>query len=1048
MLRWCLSTVRTMGGRRYALSNVARSASTVQLAFQLNGSTGERSATAVQERLPPFASYAGHPSLSLAIALPEEPTLMATVEEGSPTLLTTSTASGGWSSHRLETVQSCCSKQPLVAGPLTPTPPGHHSRADSPSALTKLKQLLSTMTSDAAHTTLPIPTPNVLLSLYHTTKANSQLPKLTPAELSSLTALFGSLSLSTPGRPYSSIYAHPWTARMYNKWSCSTFWPLLIELEADKRDLEQTLCDSDHFWLMHAHLAQDVAKRDIDSAEQRSLAFHSATNHYRAICRTSQPEIHVPFLQMLLKQPSGYVEAASVISELIERFPSMHPSVLDCLWHIVLEGAASLPTSSRSQLLRAFHSRLASNSEDIPAHPTILEEAHAKVPTDVTPLFTTEEVVRALVDVLCGAATRLGSRLRACVTHILATSFRVDPNDEYSIDIAWSNLVLLALANRPSTSTTHNSLHFYPSEWQVICVLAQLERLLHGHDGRQYASAPSSLNTDAVQKIVGSLWTQWLNVKGSESPAPSDLEWAVLGSFLYVAGRTHDERILALCHGYLDDRLTSAFSVGKQPTAIPHQLFAEHISAALLCGSSPMDICHWMARTAEDTSLVVHHVVARIAPTHPILAHELRLTSKDAGISVYEKDVVAIGQQLAYHIYLDYALEYVRDSSLTLSAHTEILEEVLQAFIRSPRDPRYANHWDALSDAVLEILPLDFAGSTRAMVTALLFALLDQGKASHAVPIVMSAIELPNYLLPADLRKIVILLVRHRQFELASSLSERLAKNGEVDRAWYEKVVEEMARGGAHRVASRVAERLPPSSSPSQKMLRATKFRVEAPTTTSTLKVQSILSHSDHDDSSALLGVQVLVSAKRMKAAREFFERGQHHLTPAGRTAVGNALIHGYFMRTPHSIQVALRVLKDLSANHHFVPDRVTMNILVKGLLQWTEKLDKQGVRTLFDRLVLSGYPTGKLYRRGDAPPFNSTTSEAGEQGQEAAMPLPKVTTPISFRKHVRPLYKMFIKGMYVRGDVHGARKVVGILKAAQEDWEERKRKREREQKV
>ena len=45
---------------------------------------------------------------------------------------------------------------------------------------------------------------------------------------------------------------------------------------------------------------------------------------------------------------------------------------------------------------------------------------------------------------------------------------------------------------------------------------------------------------------------------------------------------------------------------------------------------------------------------------------------------------------------------------------------------------------------------------------------------------------------------------------------------------------------------------------------------------------------------------------------------------------------------------------------------------------------------------------------------------------------LPEMDSPLSFEKHVRPLYKMFIKAFYRRGDIGAVRTVVRILKAVE----------------
>jgi hypothetical protein len=44
--------------------------------------------------------------------------------------------------------------------------------------------------------------------------------------------------------------------------------------------------------------------------------------------------------------------------------------------------------------------------------------------------------------------------------------------------------------------------------------------------------------------------------------------------------------------------------------------------------------------------------------------------------------------------------------------------------------------------------------------------------------------------------------------------------------------------------------------------------------------------------------------------------------------------------------------------------------------------------------------------------------------------PMPK--SKMSFTRDEEPLYRMFIKALYLRKDVAGARKVVGVLKEAE----------------
>lgn len=100
-------------------------------------------------------------------------------------------------------------------------------------------------------------TANTIRSLYHSAEARSQLGTLSAKEFSALISLFGSLSLSTPGRPYISIYAHPLTTATLEKGSREyhrSYWPMVARLVSEKFQ-RAPLGPSDHYYSMHAQLA-------------------------------------------------------------------------------------------------------------------------------------------------------------------------------------------------------------------------------------------------------------------------------------------------------------------------------------------------------------------------------------------------------------------------------------------------------------------------------------------------------------------------------------------------------------------------------------------------------------------------------------------------------------------------------------------------------------------------------------------------------------------------------------------------------------------------
>ncbi|KAI0084046.1 hypothetical protein BDY19DRAFT_1078343 [Irpex rosettiformis] len=1053
MLRWCLSTVRNMDGRGNACYNVARSASTIPPVFQLRDSARKLFEPAVQETLSLSSKHDGRPDLSLTMPSLEERarTSMKLSKLAYADSCGVSVATASIQDHISDSTADSPPPEPAAdANSCVSDESQSTPSIDSSLALPILKRLLSAMATKVTSSTPPIPTSTTLQSLYYTIKANSQLHGLTAAELSSLIAVFGSLSVSTPDQPYSFIHAHPWSKALQEEGPHLTFWPLVSELGADKLGLSQTLCASDHFWLMHLYLAQVRAQNDDELSTEQSLqAFESATVHYRAIRHTSpHPRIHAPYLEVLLGRPDGYTGVANILSQLIEEFPYVHPRILNCLWTTVLEGSTHLRAATRAQLLTAIYATSISRLKECSTASTGREHDETDTSDGTDRLPRPMELVRVLLDILSGSDSRQHRRLDACALYILETFFQVDPADSASINTAWSNLVLLALVNGPPTSTktgiiSHGSLHFRSSDWQATCILAQLEHLLCKHDERKYDHTPYVPDQVSIQRIMGSLWARWLTVKRADTLQPRELEWSILSSFLYVAGRIRDESILDACGKYLDSRLAViSKSAPSQAAVAIRQILPEYVLATMAYGYQPSDICKWVLQRADDANSVMHDALSRLVSANPVLAHELCVASDEASITIDRQTIVSLGKHLTHSGYIELALEYTNHKSLGLAERAGILETVIQAFIDRPRDIPHTCHWDTLASVVVAFLPLYPSDVFRALVTTLVFTMLDKRHAVSAIPIIQSTFHLSPEFFP--LRKmpfLVDLLIQHSQYRLADQVFRRYVENGPTNEAWQKKVIEKLARAGAHHVAFRAATYLPRSTPPYQTtLLKAVKYRVKSPSIPSALRIQSILSRSKQDGASVLLGMELLIAAGRIKAARDFYERECHHLTASVRTAAGNQLIHAYFAQdtreSPHRMKAALRILNDLTVKCQFVADRITMNILVKGLLRWTEELDQQSIRALFDRLILSGYPTGGLYDPGEAP-FGST-----RQQQELGVPLPEVTTPILFKKHARPLYKMFIKGLYVRGDAHGAKKVVGVLKAAQDEWEEKFKKR------
>jgi len=175
-------------------------------------------------------------------------------------------------------------------------------------------------------------------------------------------------------------------------------------------------------------------------------------------------------------------------------------------------------------------------------------------------------------------------------------------------------------------------------------------------------------------------------------------------------------------------------------------------------------------------------------------------------------------------------------------------------------------------------------------------------------------------------------------------------------------------------------------------------------------------------------GLNMLVQTRGLVSAKRVYARLARSHDAALRTALGNAILHGTVMRRRNSGASGLRgvlwALDELCRVHGFVPDRVTTNIVLKAALRWRAGFNSARLRALFDYLVREGYPAVPRYSP-DTLPFASPSPDAAVAGMKLPMP----PEPLSFFRHVRPLYKMLIKAFFVREDVVAARLLVGILK-------------------
>jgi hypothetical protein len=154
------------------------------------------------------------------------------------------------------------------------------------------------------------------------------------------------------------------------------------------------------------------------------------------------------------------------------------------------------------------------------------------------------------------------------------------------------------------------------------------------------------------------------------------------------------------------------------------------------------------------------------------------------------------------------------------------------------------------------------------------------------------------------------------------------------------------------------------------------------------------------------------------------------------------------------SIRHASKYLQMLIHDHGFNPDRVTLNILMRAFLDQdarrvkaakirerrlqlrggeggnasTDFRSEVSLRAAFDGLIAKGYPSGSDARTV----FRTKPTQVTAAFLMQLLHGVQVTSPLSFPKHVRPLYHMFVGAFRKRGDFAAAERVREVMKAVE----------------
>ena len=174
-----------------------------------------------------------------------------------------------------------------------------------------------------------------------------------------------------------------------------------------------------------------------------------------------------------------------------------------------------------------------------------------------------------------------------------------------------------------------------------------------------------------------------------------------------------------------------------------------------------------------------------------------------------------------------------------------------------------------------------------------------------------------------------------------------------------------------------------------------------------------------------------------------FYYNNQSKYSPRLRNRMANDLIESIFrsntQRPRAHLRIVLETMNEVQQHSDFKPDRVTFNIVMKGILRLDLDMNAKAIRTLFNHVIQSGYPNGDP-RNPKQPVFPEETEQTVKVMK--GFSFPEIDETISYERHVRPLYRMFIRALYIRRDLFGARRVTMVLKRVRAQDKGRRRRR------
>ncbi|KAG6810130.1 hypothetical protein H0H92_013188 [Tricholoma furcatifolium] len=898
---------------------------------------------------------------------------------------------------------------------------------------------------------------------YARLKSEGQLNLLSPKEFTELISLFGTLSL--PDSRNGLIYLSKLVPHVASKRSDEKQWDFVIEVARDKQKVLRTkLNGTDGFWLMRALLTKVALAEGetLSPGDPREQALSEATQQYLRIWRHAyHVDIHLPLLQKWfdLGTQKDTVTLVNRLCRVLELHVHPNSHLIEVLWRLILRSTLPLGAALKARILSMVNTRLSPQfAQNLQAHGEKRQKNPSSTRLDSTSsvepsnrILGTPELSNALGTALfptyAPGTQHASPEVKDWATEQARQAFA----PAVTQDVQWGNLLLLAIhqSERLNLPPPHHEEEDTPAsetiegdakDWRPVLVLNALERTTGGMPSGM-ALPPDT--REGVKGIVRPLWSTWKAGDDGTRPLNAATSRPIAAAFFRMAAKIVDGPLTDAIHRFCvkHDLFRGAELAAAEAQRSWADLNAAYVLAVAVCRGVGWQTAFEETHISGDRDLVLTTLFFHYVLTDLSIGIQVFNYAQERGYKLGDWPVHMMGLKLATPQTWQLAVPLLERPGISRQRTEELLIAILRVFQQERRqyvDPTVAK---ILGDTLWKLYettppPTQFKYPIRFFFSIMIAS----GQPVRAISVVEAIHRKapPTFFTTRLFLRLMRTLVRYRYFNLTHRVHRLVPTDPANARSaadFRRKLTLSLSRAGASHAARRayaygIDIKHPEKvwRTPREAMARAVKFNDRKPSSLHTLPIVSILNRAPTHPPTIQYAATLLVRAQRAYAARKVLQRSVPHLDSRTITTIGNTILDGLLtrrlLRNGRLVRHLLRTKEHMLKTFGFKLDRVTINILVKSLLRWHSVLDILRVKALFDHMVRMGYPASERWCHGRAGGVPFGTSAASLK-----VNVPVVEEKILFHRHVRPLYKMFARALFVRGDRVGAQTVVGILK-------------------